>query len=468
MVSKDAICEAIVDFFCRSRDFNGIPLTDICEALCEECFKELPDIESLSDLPTEVLLSYARPCKGASEVNKTIRIILKDLVYEGRVSVVYDINPHIKRLPDRPVERQLEWLDTNFLEMCAYPSRAEVLKKKNLGEYQGSPYKMRSWECEANMTPVYFDLEVLENYANDPRYTFRWHDVQGSIFLSDAYYESLEMKPRDQTYLEHFGLGFRKSDGQRVVSVPLIYLSRLTPEHQQRWKTFEETDDCVMDPDYYKSSIIGQWATEVPIYSAILQEIETINKLCSAAKLPPMFNQIFKGDQRPKYFRIPFRNTKEAFHISVQEIDKIISQNLNKKFFEAVLQPQETYRIVKHKKTGADVVEEFGTLVLITHWIKTRFQFERSEDQKETLDRLSVFNEVRKIRQSPAHKIEKDEHSRTFSDVHDDLLFNVYLGLKSVRMIFSSHPNIDEDVDIPNWLLEGKVRLFSWKGTKED
>lgn len=219
---------------------------------------------------------------------------MEELVEEELVVVVYDLNPHIKRFPDRGKDAQKKLIKEKFSEICHYPSKAEVMKRIDINKYNDRPYLRRLWECEPNLTPVYFDLEVLENYSNDPRYIFDWSDFTGSIHLSDEHYESLSMKPKDQTYLEHFGLGFRKADGQHVASVPICYLARLTPEHQQRWKTFEIDDPCIMDPDYYTTSIVGDWAEKVSIYEAFIHEIDVINQMCKAADLPVMFREILR------------------------------------------------------------------------------------------------------------------------------------------------------------------------------
>jgi hypothetical protein len=264
MISKDEVSDLISKFFCESHDFNGIPLTQLCEMNCQECVGADAPV-NLTDASTELLIALVNPCKANSPANEQLRRILAELVDEERISLVYDINPHIRRIRDRPKEEQKTILRDKFREMCAYPTKAEVLKRINVEQHRDTPYRKRMWECEANLEPVFFELEVLENDDNDARYIFRWGHISGSIHLSDAFYESMEVKPRDQTYLEHFGLGYRTSDGQRVVSVPLIYLSRLSPEHQQRWRTHEEPAPCVMDPDYYTTSIIGAWADEVPI-----------------------------------------------------------------------------------------------------------------------------------------------------------------------------------------------------------
>ena len=464
MFRKEEIASKIVKFFCESRDFNGLPLSKLCENYCETCLDELPGGD-LANMPTELLLRFANPCKSNSSVALELKQILCSLIDENKIVLVYDVNPHVKRLPDRPKEQQKKLLEEKFTQMCAYPTKTEILNLKDTEQFRSSPYLKRQWECEPNLEPIFFELEVLENYANDPRYLFSWHDIAGSIHLSDAFYESMEMKPRDQTYLEHFGLGFRKSDGQRVVSVPLIYLSRLTPEHQQRWKTHEECEPCIMDPDYYTTSVIGNWAEKVSVYEAFLHEIEVINQMCDAANLPKMFLKSFKGN-RPKYFRIPFRNTKEAYHASVEEMDKVLSQNLNKKFFESVLRTDETYQVIKHKKTGTDVPQEFGTLALLNQWIRTRFVFDDSADQAKALGELAALDKVRKIRQAPAHKIEKDEHGRSFSDMHDEILYAAYTAVRTIRLILTTHPSVKCDVEVPSWLYEGKIRLFSWRGEK--
>lgn len=302
---------------------------------------------------------------------------------------------------------------------------------------------------------------MLENYSDDPRYTFNWHHFAGSIFLRDEYWEYGKIKPRDKTFLEHFGLGFRERDGQRVASGPLIYLARLTPEHQQGWKTQEKHSESVMDPDYYRPSICGEWSDNVPIYDALLHEIDVINRMCAAAGFQRLLECNFLRNN-PKELGIPLRNTKEAFHASVEELDKILSHNLSKKFSKFVLPPNELYERVYNACSRSEKTQDLGTITPLKRWIGSRFRFENENECILAMDELNALSEVRKIRQFLAHKIEGDKHGCTFSDMHDQIVRKAYAGVRAIRLIFTNHPLVRDTFECPGWLTEGRIRLFKW------
>ena len=79
-----------------------------------------------------------------------------------------------------------------------------------------------------------FDLSILEFYRNDPRYYYRTDGISGWISVKDKFYHSDQMPKSDKVILESFGFSYDESMN-RAVAVFLIYLSRLSPQHQQIW-----------------------------------------------------------------------------------------------------------------------------------------------------------------------------------------------------------------------------------------
>src|SRR5258706_13376016 len=76
-----------------------------------------------------------------------------------------------------------------------------------------------------------FELHVLEQYRNDPRYYYQVSDVDGHISVRDEHYFGTEMKDSDKVLLR---LGLAYNDlMNRAVAVFLTDLHRLSPEHQQ-------------------------------------------------------------------------------------------------------------------------------------------------------------------------------------------------------------------------------------------
>jgi len=53
---------------------------------------------------------------------------------------------------------------------------------------------------------------------------------------------------------------------------------------------------------------------------------------------------------------------------------------------------------------------------------------------------IAPLKEVRKLRQSPAHKFVDDEFSITYQDKKQELIAEVYRSISNIRMFFQTHP----------------------------
>src|SRR6185437_8478838 len=168
-------------------------------------------------------------------------------------------NPHIKRTADLAPIEQLPRL-ANALhgadQCCAYPSADVIRHATDLSQYDERPFTRRLALAEPQLAPVFFSLDVLKRYFDDPRYHFAFNDYEGSISVVPAHYESSEMRERDKVFLASFGIGYDKHR-RRVVAVFLRYLSDLTREHQQSWRSYMVDEPCVINSDYEQSAIWG-------------------------------------------------------------------------------------------------------------------------------------------------------------------------------------------------------------------
>jgi hypothetical protein len=63
-----------------------------------------------------------------------------------------------------------------------------------------------------------FDLAVLEDYRNDPRYIYQSNDISGWISVHDEHYTSAAMREPDKVMLETFGFCY-DDDMNRAVAV---------------------------------------------------------------------------------------------------------------------------------------------------------------------------------------------------------------------------------------------------------
>jgi len=186
MTNKEKILNEVYDFFITSNDFNGISITALAE-------------------------------KTGIEYSKTIDF-LKELTKEGLVSNQKTINPHIIALGHYDKNYQLSVLEEakhnetkkikSFGEInitfdshliCVYPSEKHLRETRNTSSFSQKPYSKRLALGEPQLKPAFFEIEVLDNYFKDPRYSFVFEDYSGQISCdydekSNPYYQKKKTK----------------------------------------------------------------------------------------------------------------------------------------------------------------------------------------------------------------------------------------------------------------------------------
>jgi hypothetical protein len=419
------ILEEVTRFFVRSRDFNGFPVWQL-----------------------------------VSKHKKTgldgLKQIFRSLVQQDKISLVFGdihLNPHINAFPDESHEVQLRKLDdTNLLmQACVYPSASHLKTLVDVSLYEGKPFTLRLALGEPQLAFESFDLRVLEDYRNDPRYSYTTDDIQGSISVSDKYYESNEMHPSDQVLLQSFGFSY-DSQLHRAVAVFLRYLSDLSPEHQQIWNARIVKGDYKLHPDYIKASM-GSWDLGVSIFDAFIGELHIINDMSKLMGRQPLFKQELDTGNKPREFSFLVRPTLRELNAFIHLLDKLLSDNLNKKFFgdDIPLEREET-----RKKDGKIIVREKGTIQLLEEWLSLKVKVQ----EKEPLDQmLETFKEVRKLRQNPAHAINEDAFNQEYFQQQRELIKRVYRAARTIRLLFTNHPNV-RGYKVPEWLQTSKIWTY--------
>ena len=204
------------------------------------------------------------------------------------------------------------------------------------------------------------------------------------------------MHDRDQVILQTFGFAY-DDNMTRAVAVFLKYLSNLSPEHQQIWRTKLLAGKFRLHPDYYKGCILGDWELGISVFEAFIEELKIIKNMCAAMGRPSLFRKTFE-DPRPPNFSFLVRPTQEEFNSFVHTLDKMMSENINKKFFKKEV----SHEMEQEREDGKIVVLPMGTIAMFDEWIKARF---RIEDTKYIDDIITTFKRVRNLRQKPAHII---------------------------------------------------------------
>lgn len=423
----------IRDFFVGSRDFNGIPL---------------------DALARELLQRHGLPAGQ-------FRAHIRALVRNGKISLHFashSQNPHIKRIPDLPIEEQLRRLDGYLKDgdndrVCAYPSADVIQMVLEVTEYAGRPFTKRLALGEAQLTPIFFDLDVLDKYFRDPRYRFEFHDFSGSISISNEHYAAADMPGRDKVLLDTFGIGY-DADRNRVVVAYLRYLADLSPEHQQIWNAHVVDGPCQMNSDYELATIWGEWPRHVSAYQALLIEQSEINKLCDLIGKPPLFRETF-DENRPREFAPTLRPTLLSLQGFIRVLDKMLSENINRDFFRGDIPLERDHQ----RPDGKVEVQRPGTLKLLQEWITTWYRPAGPEADVER-DVIEPLRRVRQLRQRPAHALDQDAYNRDYVRQQDELVGSVLRALIALRLILWSHPRARNKYSPPAWLDGHPIVLY--------
>jgi hypothetical protein len=436
---KNKIENRVYNFFINSNDFNGIPLRQISE---------------------EFELDYKQSID-----------LIKSLVEDEIISIQSSTNPHIIGFKHYPIISQLKILDdaknnkvtiqkigeitissenTEF-PICLYPSKKYLKTNRKLEEFDGKEYTKQLALGEPHLKPVFFEIEVLDRYFNEPRFEFKFEDYSGQISCKYNEDGNPILRKEDQIFLKTFGLGF-DSDGNRLAVVYLRYLKDLTKEHQVFWKNKEVSGNCKILKEYHENTILGNWTFSYSIFSGFVGELKSLNTLSKAIFDKPLFRKDFDKENRPKEFTFFFTPTLKNYYEFVSILDKMISENINKDFFNGKV---ELFEFEELKK-GVVERKQKGTLRLFEEWLISIYKIDNKELLK---DLFKPFRKVRKERQNPAHKISENVYDKKFIEKQKKLITDSYSSVRALRKIFQQHPKA-KDIEIPDWLDNGEIKVF--------
>lgn len=298
----EEIYNLVEEKYFSSGDFNGMPIY---------AFEGIFDIAS-------------------DDFRAAVRKGIEDEVITAR----YDGNPHIRAFSKIAKEKVLEGFDSADYpgHTCLYPHEKKLKNSKAVKKYSESHYEQELASGAGQLDFRTFDLSVLEYYRNDPRYSYTTDFIHGQICITDKYFESESVPEHDQIHLQTFGFAY-DDDFNRYVAVFLRYLANLSPEHQKVWAAKEVKGNIKLHPDYYASSILGSWGSRISIFHAFVEELRIINEMCDLMSKPHLFRNSF-NDALPKAFGFLLRPTESEFNDFMMLLDKMMSDNINKKFFE--------------------------------------------------------------------------------------------------------------------------------------
>jgi DNA-binding Lrp family transcriptional regulator len=436
---KERIANIVYNFFVASSDFNGIPLRNISQKLNI-------DYENSID-------------------------IIKELVKDDIISIQSSTNPHIIGFQHYPVDSQIHILeeakktkevlqsfgeftisseDTEF-PICIYPSKNYLETNRVLTEFDNAFYTKKLALGEPHLKPVFFEIEVLDRYFNDPRFDFKFEDYSGKISCNYDENERPIVREEDEIFLKTFGLGFDEN-GNRLAVVYLRYLKDLTAEHQVYWKSKENSGNCKMLEEYHQNTIQGNWTFSYSIFSGFIGEQKCINDLTELIFSKPLFRKSFENENRPREFTFFFTPTLKNYNDFILLLDKMISENINKDFFEGKIE----FFQFKELENGLVERQSKGTLQIFEEWLTSVFNVHSDGTVSELFKPLK---KIRRERQNPAHRINENKFDKQLIEKQKKIMDEVYSVFKNLRNIFHQHPKA-RNFEIPNWLENGKIKTF--------
>lgn len=418
-ISVDKLVDRTVQQYLKSPDFNGLLLDETLGV-------QITDAEWTKEF-------------------------LRPLIETERITVrcdAVDLNPFIKRMPDLDPEREIKRLNEwKGGILVAYPTKKELSNRVRRKDFAGRPFSLEMALGEAWLKFEAFELTVLEQYRNDPRYYYRVSDTHGTIFIHDEH----KMKESDKVFLEHFGFAYDEQMN-RAVAVFLTDLRKFSPEQQRLWDARRLDGKYKLHPIFWKTQVEGVWVEESVVTDAILWEMHKINQSCEKMGRPPLFNQTFWEAERPRNFCFLIRPTAKEFADFCQTLDKMMSENISRKFF----QNEVSEKIEKDRGDGKVEVITKGTITLLKEWLLKNW---RPKDGSAFEEAFSIFKTVRELRNPQAHKLIDDVFDQKYLAEQRTLLTKVYDVMKMLRFILETHPKVRLQTEKED-LEEGDVYIY--------
>lgn len=408
-MKKETALNEIIQYYIKSHDFNGLPVYN---------------------------MKYYN------------NDILCELIDEGLIEVLSEkevINPHIRGFDYHiSSNNQKEHISKKTNYSVIYPTR-KALESVPL-DYT-KPYSVLMQKGEKQFKIIYFDIEILERYANNPKFMIMDNGYRGNICVKDEYVDD---KIIEDEYIKHYGMAY--IDGkhlERAVGVFVCDLAKLSSQKQMLWKGFElpNQQKCKINAGFVDNLIKGKWVMEIWSFHALIEEMKVINEQCEHMGIPKLFNKTFGThySEMPEGFRNMLLPTLKNYYDFVLVLEKIIVHNISYKTFQ-----KDTLHIrgiARKDESGKDK----GSLVMLEEWLGKNI---RTQEDLTALI-IKPLKTIRSIRQKPAHELTSNQYDVTLYHKQLDLMNNTYTAIRSIRLFFANHP-LAKDVKVPEYLISGK------------
>lgn len=166
-------------------------------------------------------------------------------------------------------------------------------------------------------TPVFFNINVLDKYKNDPR--------------------NYKIDDSDISYLNRWRIPF-SINKERGVFVFLKDLSGIPYEEQKYWKPFNILPDGKMDPTFVDMQFHGVWNDSGRIESKLLLLLNRLNEIIKGKFNDIIFNELNNTDKQIyNAFIIPTNYSIPEYQSFLMQLSKITAESINVKLIKNAL-----------------------------------------------------------------------------------------------------------------------------------
>lgn len=377
------------------------------------------------------------------DIEDLVSLILSDQLFI--ITENDDINIHINR---NNCYSNKETQIASARKACGYAIYPTVAHLATLDIREKEPFTDMIAHGAEQFRVMYFAIDILELYVNNPQYSIWDCGYIGNICVRDNANEDL----LHSEYIRDFGVAYPRTgprDGDRAIGVFLRDLSKLNLESQYKWRAFllPDQSEFVVNSGFVKNLLLCEWVNKYWIFDALLDEIVLINSMCSSIGLPMLFRHEYSREEKELIgYRILLIPSSKNYYEYVSALEKIVIGNLNHKAFQ-----REAMHIkpINNRKEDGTLK---GSIEMLEEWFSVNYFASNPEGNDAFKKYISgTFRNVRSIRQVPAHELYANKHDKGLYRKQNELMEEVYHAVRNIRMMFSRHP-LASNIPIPDQL----------------
>jgi hypothetical protein len=354
------------------------------------------------------------------------------LIRERRIEVVAQDdfpNPHIRPWASRrSVHEQIDSLRNAVAGteygVCLYPLPSVLETRDEVKALADRPYTQRLAAGAGQLDVAFFRMDVLEAYRNDPRFRYDFHDFGVRAAVTDEVYFDEREPPADKVSIK-LGFAYQQPLGEdrpivRYVVAFIYDLSRLSPEHQRRWETYEIPGDGIEPHPIWLAEALGHWIDRIGPFDAFFAELAALDELHERA----FGARLFRTTTRPAEFGWILRPSQMEFDHFVQALDKLLADNLRHDALDAAGIP---------RRDENDQL--LGTLTRLERVLE---RARVPEGQRKEV--MKPLREIREARSKPAHALRENISSENFVRRQAEALRDVTDSISALRRFWQELP----------------------------